>query len=134
MSLRVAMLGVEAARDYIVYRALSLEPHVPFEVRTCDIPHPLALGFTTSIGLPEGQLADYRLELADGRGIHVREYSGFFRIHLDRIHPTLARWWDHLKEDAPEIALLVALGIVVAIIIALVLFARAIGKSGSGSR
>lgn len=65
------------------------------------IPHPLEIGFELSVGEPHGQVADYRIELSDGRGLHVRETRGFWRIHWDHVFPSAKRWLEHLREDAP---------------------------------
>jgi hypothetical protein len=112
------MMSTVTARSYLVSRALSLSAHESFDVDKSEVPHPLAMGFERSLGIPEGQLADYRFGLADGKGVHVREFGSFFRVHWDRVHPTLERWWDHLREDTPELALILVIGMVVALLLA----------------
>jgi hypothetical protein len=64
------------------------------------LPHPKTFGMTTSIGLPEGQRADYRKRLASGAGFHVKDFGAHYEAHLDRVHPDL-NLVEHLRVDAP---------------------------------
>jgi len=127
------MMGAISGRNYLIGRALRLEAHETFEVSEAEFPSPTAMGFERSVGSFVGQLADYRLELDDGRGIHLQEFRGFLRVHWDRVHPTLERWWDHLREDAPEIATLIVIGVIAAIALVLLWMAISLSK-GSRAR
>jgi hypothetical protein len=64
------------------------------------LPHPRAFGMTTSVGLPEGQRADYRKQLASGAGFHVKDFGAHYEAHLDRVHPDV-NLVEHLRVDAP---------------------------------
>jgi len=63
--------------------------------------HPLRAGFNRSIGEPQGQIADYRMGLKDGKSIHVREYDASYRIHWDARDPDTDPL-GHLLVDAPH--------------------------------
>lgn len=64
------------------------------------LPHPKTFGMTTSVGLPEGQRADYRKQLARGAGFHVKDFGTHYEAHLDRVHPDV-NLVEHLRVDAP---------------------------------
>lgn len=64
------------------------------------LPHPMTFGMTTSIGLPEGQRADYRRQMAGGTGFHVKDFGTHYEAHLDRVHPDVSLV-EHLRVDAP---------------------------------
>jgi hypothetical protein len=64
------------------------------------LPHPKTAGMKPSIGLPLGQTADYRLVLAEGAGLHVRDFGRHYEVHLDEVHPDV-NFFEHLRRDAP---------------------------------
>lgn len=64
------------------------------------LPHPAAAGMSSSVGIPEGQVADYRLVLPDGSGLHVKDFVEYYEAHLDEVHPDV-NWVEHLRQDAP---------------------------------
>lgn len=66
------------------------------------LPHPLRAGMSVSVGLPEGQNADYRRVLANGTGFHVKDFGGYYEAHLDEVHPHVD-FAEHLRQDAPHI-------------------------------
>jgi hypothetical protein len=117
------------ARHELIETILLRGPHEDVVFKRSDIPHPLDMGFELAVGAPHGQAADYRLELADGRGIHIRDMRTGWAAHWDHMHPTLSRWWDHLANDAPEWAFVVAIILMVAFIVAIALVVRAVGKA-----
>jgi hypothetical protein len=55
-----------------------------------------------SVGLPEGQAADYRLVLADGAGLHVKDFGTHYEAHIDEVHPEVNAV-EHLRRDAPGV-------------------------------
>ena len=59
-----------------------------------------ALGMKRSMGIHKGQLADYRLPLADGTGLHAHVYKGHVKFHLDEVSPSVSLL-EHLRQDAP---------------------------------
>jgi hypothetical protein len=63
------------------------------------------------MGEPQGQLADYKWALPDGKSIHVREYLDEYRIHWDMFDVDIDLI-NHLRYDAPHwwIILTVAVG------------------------
>ena len=64
------------------------------------VPHPLDAGLRMSIGLPAGQIADYRLRLPDCRGLHVQDFSTHYLVHIDRTDPG-CDLVQHLVSDTP---------------------------------
>jgi hypothetical protein len=73
-----------------IYQALvSSPPRSIVRVSRRAIDHPAFLGAKRSIGLPLGQLADWRFPPdAAGRGLHVREFRREWHAHIDRVHPS----------------------------------------------
>jgi len=55
-----------------------------------------------SVGLPEGQDSDYRLVLADGAGLHVKDFGTHYETHIDEVHPDVDIV-EHLRRDAPGV-------------------------------
>lgn len=67
------------------------------------VPHPRGAGAVPSLGLPVGQLRDWRFPPDHCcRGLHVHEYSDRWEGHLDRVHPNCDPV-DHIRRDAPEL-------------------------------
>jgi hypothetical protein len=65
------------------------------------LPHPRQAGARVSVGLPAGQVADYRFAPdSDCQGVHVLEYPDRWVVHLDQIHPD-CDVLEHLRRDAP---------------------------------
>ena len=64
------------------------------------LPHPRTHGLARSAGLPLGQVADYRLELIDGSGLHVRDFGRHYEAHIDQAHPGGVEA-EHPRRDAP---------------------------------
>jgi len=66
------------------------------------LPHPREAGALVSVGLPVGQVADFRFAPDSAcRGMHVQEYQDRWVVHMDQVHP----WCDvleHLRRDAPN--------------------------------
>ncbi len=87
--------------------------------------HPRRAGMKQSIGLPEGQLADYRRLLSGGRGLHVKVFRNHYEAHIDEVHPDVNPI-EHLRQDAPGVFIGggVALGAAVG---------AAVGRSGSST-
>lgn len=87
--------------------------------------HPTRAGMTASIGLPQGQIADFRGRLLEGRGLHVKDFDSHYEAHIDAVHPAVNPI-EHLRQDAPAVfvgggaALGAAIG-------------AAVGKSGSSA-
>lgn len=66
-----------------------------------EIISPKDAGAVKSIGVPYGQIADWRFKPETNcTGLHIHEYSNEWVAHLDQVHPqcSLIR---HLKYDAP---------------------------------
>ena len=65
-----------------------------------SVESPAAAGLHFGLGLPRGQLADWRKPLGRCRGLHVWEFPGYFEAHVDSPDPEcdpLA----HLSTDEP---------------------------------
>lgn len=94
----------------IIRDVLEEEPHRDITIPKNTIAHPSICGFRRRIGFPKGQIADWDMVLPDGRGVHVREYSDYYRIHWDRVSPFVSRI-GHLKRDAPGLFVLSVTGL-----------------------
>lgn len=57
-------------------------------------------GFKLSLGMPRGQVADYRMRLSDGRCLHVVELRDRYLVHLDSVDPS-DNPLGHLLSDTP---------------------------------
>lgn len=78
------------------------QPRTIFRCEKGVLPHPLAAGMSRSVGLPEGQDSDYRLVLADGAGLHVKDFGTHYETHIDEVHPDVDIV-EHLRRDAPGV-------------------------------
>lgn len=78
------------------------EARTTVRLRKGVLPHPLAVGMSRSIGIPEGQDADFRLVLTDGSGLHVKDFGSHYEAHIDEVHPDV-NVVEHLRKDAPGI-------------------------------
>ena len=85
--------------DEVIDRVLRLPKHKDIKVPKSKVIHPLKEGFRRSIGEPSGQLADYRLTLADNKSIHIREYNKYYLVHWDAVDPEVD-FIGHLINDA----------------------------------
>ena len=94
----------------IVHQVLAQPARTDIWVEKWRAPHPKQSGFYAHVGLPKGQMADYRYALTDGRGIHVREYDGTYAVHWDEVDPSV-NVVGHLVRDAPGVVLLGALAL-----------------------
>jgi hypothetical protein len=65
-----------------------------------SIVHPAAAGAVRSVGLPRGQVGDWRFPpLGDGAGLHVQDFGqAGWRAHLDAVHPSVSLR-GHLEHD-----------------------------------
>ncbi len=97
--------------DNPIASILRMPFHKDMRVEKSAVCHPIADGFVKSIGDFQGQIADYRKRLEDGRSIHVREYPSCFLIHWDKVDPSDPI--GHLVEDAPHWILIGILGLAV---------------------
>lgn len=66
------------------------------------IPHPLTVrNMRPSVGLPEGQLRDFRAVLEPtSAGLHVKEFANHYEAHVDAVHPAHGVA-EHVRVDAP---------------------------------
>lgn len=79
----------------------QLPPGASLSFARDQLPHPQDAGAARSIGVPSGQVADWRFApTADCRGLHVHELADGWRAHLDAIHPS-CDLLGHLQADAP---------------------------------
>ncbi len=70
-------------------------------IHKSGIVHPTHIqGMQRHSGSPMGQLADYRLVLREGSGLHIREYDTYWTAHLDEVDPQVSVL-EHLRQDAP---------------------------------
>lgn len=85
-------------------------------VTAWQIEHPQAAGMTRSLGLPVGQLADWRMPHPNCHGLHVREYPGYYTAHVDQVNPR-CDLPGHLATDAPLVGGGAALGALVGLVV-----------------
>lgn len=66
------------------------------------VPHPITVqGMRTSMGLPEGQVRDYRVRLGETTaGLHIKEFQHHYEAHLDAYDPVV-KPVEHFVVDAP---------------------------------
>jgi hypothetical protein len=85
--------------DAIRVWLLRERPGRELSIHRTRIAHPADAGALSSVGLPRGQVADWRFP-ADGqcRGVHVREFRARYRVHMDRAHPSCGLL-DHFFRD-----------------------------------
>lgn len=77
-----------------------------------QVEHPQAGGMKSSMGLPVGQIADWRFPKPICHGLHVREYESYYTAHIDRANPNCDPV-GHMSLDAPAIGGGAALGALV---------------------
>lgn len=82
--------------------------HEDIRINKWSVQHPSTAGFYSSNGEPQGQLADFRKRLSDGRSLHVREYEDCYLAHWDAVDPSDSLI-GHLIVDAPLWALLLGI-------------------------
>jgi hypothetical protein len=76
-------------------------PKTFLRFRKRDLPHPKEAGAKVSLGIPRGQITDYRFPPGhDCRGVHVQEFDGYWEAHIDEVHPA-CDLVEHLRVDAP---------------------------------
>jgi hypothetical protein len=92
-----------------------------------ELAHPQAEGAERSVGLPRGQVADWRFAPGeDCTGLHVHEMEGgTWAAHLDAVHPAcgVVR---HLRADAPQVLVGAGVGLGV---LGGVMFGRSLGAA-----
>lgn len=92
-----------------VSRALAARPDVEFlRVDKGSIAHPRDEGMVRSVGLPVGQLVDWRWPHPHCGRLHVREFTTYFTCHLDHANPHCEPV-EHLA-DTPQLVAGAALG------------------------
>ena len=85
----------------VARRLVASAPGVSLAYAKSVLPHPRQAGARVSVGLPAGQVADYRFAPdGDCRGMHVHEYPDRWVVHLDQVHPE-CDVVEHLRLDAP---------------------------------
>lgn len=72
----------------VIMNVQRLPPHVDLFIRKSLNEDPKLFGFRKSlIAWKKGCISNWRLNLPNGRSIHIREYTDHFRIHWDFADP-----------------------------------------------
>lgn len=83
-------------------------------IKVPDFAHPrLVPGFVRDVGLPVGQISDYRWSLPDGSCVHVQDFGHCITAHWDEVDPTpgIAERIRHCLVDAPVASCLAVIGL-----------------------
>ncbi len=92
---------------------LSGQPqHTFISLQKSQVEHPHGAGMRRSLGLPVGQIADWRVAHPNCHGLHVREYVDRYTAHLDHVNPN-CDLPGHIASDVPIVAGTAALGALV---------------------
>jgi len=98
--------GADDARanwDEVRARLEAMPPGSRISLLRDGMPHPEASGARRDLGLPAGQLADWRFPPGeDCTGLHVHEHAERWEAHLDRVHPACSLV-GHVQHDAPQL-------------------------------
>lgn len=87
--------------EVVIPSVLRKPPHQDMVLSKETLPLPKEAGAQESIGGPQGQMADFRITLSDGRSIHIKEFDLVFKVHWDWFDPAVD-WINHLRYDAPH--------------------------------
>ncbi len=84
--------------------ALNMPPREGIRIPKAAVDDPAFIGCDQSRGKPVGQVADYRLGLDDGSGLHLRDHGEEYELHRDEVDPGPQgeRFLEHWRRDAPE--------------------------------
>lgn len=80
------------------------------------VEHPQVAGLRRSLGLPLGQMGDWRMPYPNCGGLHVREFADYYTAHVDRVNPN-CDLPGHMSSDAPAVGGGAALGALVGLIL-----------------
>ena len=86
--------------DEVITIVLTQPKHKDVIVNDWEVPE-LPPEFGERLGDEDGQIADYGLTSEDGRGIHIKKYNGYYKIHWDKKDPNDDPL-GHLVYDAPH--------------------------------
>jgi len=102
MHLRRPIKRLKSWRSKEIFERILLTPSgYVLRLPKSIMKHPLLDGFRRDIGLPKGELANWRLGLKDGSCVHVREYVDCYAVHLDKVDPNVSLI-EHLRKDLPD--------------------------------
>jgi len=77
-----------ASWNELIRLVQELPPHVDLLIKKSQVIEPWMCGFRRSkMGWKKGALRNWRLALSNGKSIHIREYSDYFRVHWDIADP-----------------------------------------------
>lgn len=80
------------------------------------VEHPQAAGMRASVGLPVGQIGDWRMPYPNCHGLHVREFADHYTAHLDAANPN-CDLPGHIALDTPAVGGGAALGALAGLIL-----------------
>lgn len=95
----------------VISTVLTLPKHEDLLVEKWMVPE-IPQEFKPRFGDSDGQIEDYGYALEDGKGIHIKEYDTYYKVHWDERDPGKDPL-GHLIKDAPHwlVVILLALGI-----------------------
>ncbi len=85
-------------------------------IQKWQVEHPRVAGMRRSLGLPLGQMADWRMPYPGCHGLHVREFPDHYSVHIDRVNPH-CDLPGHVAADAPAVGGGAALGALVGLVL-----------------
>ena len=90
----------------VEFNVLQNPCHTDLRIDKWEVPHPTIVGFQRSTGEFQGQIADYRKSVSNGRSLHAREFHDHYLVHWDIVDP-LKNPILHLLVDAPHLAVII---------------------------
>lgn len=69
--------------DAVAELLVSQAARTPIRVDRSTVVHPVHAGLRRTVGVPRGQVADYRLPLGPDTWLHVTEYADAYVVHRE---------------------------------------------------
>ena len=86
--------------DEVFQDVLLLPKHIDVTVEKWQVPN-IPIEFAERLADNDGQLANYGAALEDDRGIHIKVYDEYYKVHWDEKDPNVDPI-GHLIKDSPR--------------------------------